>query len=214
MHRDHGADATVFVADLERSGDLAELETRVEADDVTFMVNNAGAGGLGKTAEVTADQLERLIRLNVTALTRLSHAALLGFRKRKAGVLVNIGSIMAYAPSPSGAAYSGSKAYVMNFTRSLQMEHAGAPIRIQLVMPGPVRTEFFSSQGVSEPVFPAESYLTPEQLVDAALAGLDVGEQVTLPSMLDGQAWSALETARTQILKATMSGGVADRYRR
>ena len=59
------------------------------------------------------------------------------------------------------------------------------PIRIQLVMPGPIRSEFFSSQGVSESVFPPESYLAPGQLVDAALAGLDAGESVTIPSMLD-----------------------------
>jgi hypothetical protein len=151
--------------------------------------------------------------LNITALTRLSHAALTGFRKRGAGVLVNIGSMMAHAATASGAAYSASKAYAMNFTQSLQMEYAGSPIRIQLVMPGPIRTEFFSSQGVSESIFPLESYLSPEQLVDAALAGLDAGESVTIPSMLDEQVWIALEAARTEFVKATMSGKVAIRYR-
>ena len=92
------------------------------------------------------------------------------------------------------------------------MEYAGSPIRIQIVMPGPIRTEFFSSQGVSESVFPPESYLAPEQLVDAALAGLDAGESVTVPSMLDERAWTALEAARTKFLKAMMSGEVAVRY--
>jgi uncharacterized protein len=151
--------------------------------------------------------------LNITALTRLSHAALSGFRKRQAGVLVNIGSMMAHAAAASAAAYSGSKAYVLNFTQSLQMEYAGSPIRIQLVIPGPIRTEFFSSQGVSESIFPPESYLAPEQLVDAALAGLNADEPVTIPSMLDEQAWIALEAARTEFVKATMSGKVAVRYR-
>ena len=126
---------------------------------------------------------------------------------------MNIGSMMAHEAAPSAAAYSGSKAYVLNFTRSLQIEYAGSPIRIQLVMPGPIRTEFYSSQGVSESIFPPESYLAPEQLVDAALAGLDTGEPVTIPSMLDEQAWIALEAARTEFVKATMSGKVAARYR-
>jgi hypothetical protein len=80
-------------------------------------------------------------------------------------------------------------------------------------MPGPIRTEFFSSQGLSESSFPLESYLSPEQLVDAALAGLDAGETVTIPSMLDEQEWTALEAARTEFVKATMSGKVAMRYR-
>jgi short-subunit dehydrogenase len=202
-----------LVADLERPSDLSDLQARVAADDVTLLVNNAGAGGLGRSQDITADQLERIIKLNITALTRLSHAALAGFRKREAGVLVNIGSIMAHAAAPSAAAYSGSKAYVLNFTRSLQMEYAGSPIRIQLVMPGPIRTEFFTSQGVSESIFPPESYLASEQLVDAALAGLDAGESVTIPSMLDEQPWTALEAARSEFVKAMMSGKVAVRYR-
>ena len=84
--------------------------------------------------------------------------------------------MMAHAATASGAAYSASKAYAMNFTQSLQMEYEGSPIRIQLVMPGPVLTVLFSSQGVSESIFPLESHLSPEQLVDAALAGLDAGD--------------------------------------
>jgi short-subunit dehydrogenase len=142
-------EVATLVADLERPSDVSDLEARIAADDVTFVVNNAGAGGLARIADITADQLERVIQLNITALTRLSHAALTGFRKREAGVLVNIGSMMAHSASASAAAYSGSKAYVLNFTRSLQMEFAGSPIRIQLVMPGPIRTEFFSSQGLA-----------------------------------------------------------------
>jgi hypothetical protein len=202
-----------LVADLEWPSGVSDLEARIAADDVTFVVNNAGAGGLGRIADMNADQLERVIQLNITALTRLSHAALAGFRKREAGVLVNIGSMMAHSAAASAAAYSGSKAYVLNFTRSLQMEFADSPIRIQLVMPGPIRTEFFSSQGMGESIFPAESYLAPEQLVDAALAGLDAGESVTIPSMPDEQPWTALEAARTEFVKAMMSGKVAVRYR-
>jgi short-subunit dehydrogenase len=127
--------------------------------------------------------------------------------------LLLVGSMMAHSAAASAAAYSGSKAYVLNFTRSLQIEFAGSPIRIQLVMPGPIRTEFFLSQGLGESIFPQESYLTPEELVDAALAGLDAGESVTIPSMLDEQPWTALEAARTEFVKAVMSGKVAFRYR-
>jgi uncharacterized protein len=79
-------------------------------------------------------------------------------------------------------------------------------------MPGPIRTEFFTSHGVSELIFPPESYLASEQLVDAALAGLDAGESVTIPSMLDEQPWTALEAARSEFVKAMMSGKVAVRY--
>lgn len=212
LSRAHRVDVETLVADLESPSDLSAVAARVASDDVTFLVNNAGAGGLGRSANTTAEQLDHVIQLNITALTRLSHAALSAFRKRNTGALVNIGSVMAHSPSASGAAYSASKAYVLNFTRSLQLEYADKPIQIQLVMPGPIRTEFFSSQGMSDAVFPNEAYLTAEQLVDAALAGLDAGEGVTVPSMLDVGTWNTLEAARVEFMKATMSGKVAPRY--
>jgi short-subunit dehydrogenase len=210
----YGASITTLVADLALSEDLARLAARIGEEDVTMLVNNAGAGGLGPTAKAGAEQLELIISLNITAVTRLSHAALARFRDRGNGTLVNIGSNMAHAPSGGGAVYTGSKAYVLNFTRSLQLEYANSAIRIQLVMPGPIHTEFFSSQGMSEAVFPADAYLTAEQLVDAALAGLAAGEAVTIPSMVETEPWTTLEAARVAFMGATLSGQVGRRYHR
>src|ERR1700716_1943327 len=168
--------------------------------------------GRGPSAKAEAQQLERFISLNITAMTSLSHAALARFRDRGTGTLINISSMMAHAPSGDGAVYTGSKAYVLNFTRSLQIEYARSAIRIQVVMPGPIHTEFFSSQGLSEAVFPSDTYLTAEQLVDAALAGLAAGEAVTIPSMVEIGPWTTLEAARVAFVKATLSGQVGQRY--
>lgn len=210
----HRVDVETLVADLEDAAALAVVEARVAEPDVSILVNNAGAGGLGASAQLSADQIERIIRLNITALSRLSHAALANFRADGAGLLVNIGSVIGHTPSPTGAAYSGSKAFVMNFTRSLQLEHRAchSGVQIQLVMPGPIRTEFFSSQGLSDFVFPDSAYLTPHQLVDAALAGAEAGETVTVPSMADRCVWERLEEARLAFMSAVSSGAVAARY--
>jgi uncharacterized protein len=212
LKQKHRADVTTLVADLALGEDLARLESRVGEQDVTMLVNNAGVGGLGPTAATSAEQLRRNIDLNITALTLLSHAALARFRDRGTGTLVNISSMMAHVPSGGGAIYTGSKAYVLNFTQSLQLEYAKSAIRIQVVLPGPIHTEFFSSQGMDESVFPADSYLTAEQLVDAALSGLAAGEAVTIPSIIDMATWSMLEAARVAFKKATLSGQVAQRY--
>jgi len=212
LKRRYGGAVETLAADLEKPEDVEGLEARLSGGGVAMLVNNAGAGGLGPLSKASADQLERIVRLNVLALTRLSHAALAGFRTAGAGVLVNIGSIMAFAPSPSGAVYSGSKAYVLNFTRSLQLEYAKSDIRVQLIMPGPIRTEFFTSQGMSDSVFPDKSYITPETLVDAALAGLDAGEAITTPTLADDAVWQGLEQARAAYLGATTSGQLAERY--
>jgi short-subunit dehydrogenase len=212
LRRAHDVDVQTLVADLEDSAGQAAVEARLADPDIAILINNAGAGGLGPSAAVSADQIERTLKLNILALARLSHAALAIFRARGSGLLVNIGSVMAFAPSAGGAAYSGSKAFVLNFTRSLQAEHAEGPVRVQLVMPGPIRTEFFSSQGMSDSVFPDGSYLTPQQLVDAALAGAEAGEAVTVPSLADPAIWERLEAGRQAFMGAIGSGQVAPRY--
>ena len=181
LSSNYPVEVATLVADLERPSDLSDLEARVAADDVTFLVNNAGAGGLGRSQDITADQLERIIQLNITALTRLSHAALAGFRKREFYSIIANGIRRQFDPHSTCYAWAH-------------------PHRV------------FSSQGVSESIFPPESYLALEQLVDAALAGLDAGESVTIPSMLDEQRWTALEAARREFVKALMSGKVAVRY--
>jgi hypothetical protein len=85
-------------------------------------------------------------------------------------------------------------------------------VHIQLIMPGPIRTEFFSSQGLSDSVFPDSSYLTPDQLVDAALAGAEAGELITIPSMADRCVWERMEEARLAFMGSVISGEVAQRY--
>ena len=145
LRKAHGVEVETLVADLQDARDLRPLEIRLETRPVAMLVNNAGAGGLGPTALTGADAQERLIDLNIVALARLSLAALKGFREAGRGTLVNIASVVAFSPSAGGAAYSGSKAFVLNFTRALQMEYGKSDFRIQVVLPGPIRTEFFSS---------------------------------------------------------------------
>src|SRR3546814_1271780 len=91
----HGVSAETLVADLEDASDLAALAARLETDPVAVLINNAGAGALGPTAIKGADAQESLIRLNIVALTRLSIAALAGFRTTGIGTLVNIASVIA-----------------------------------------------------------------------------------------------------------------------
>lgn len=213
LRSDLQADVEVEVADLENLDHLQRLEVRLEQEPFVGLVNNAGAGGLGPIAAASSLALERNIRLNVVALAHLSRAALVGFKAQGTGFLVNIGSVLAFAPSPAAAAYSGSKAFVLNFTRSLQLEFAESAVRIQLVMPGPVRTEFFSSQGMDGSVFPDSSYLSADQLVAAAMIGLDRGEPVTMPSLIDTEVWEKMESLRRQFMASTLSGQTAEHYR-
>ncbi|UPK06427.1 SDR family oxidoreductase [Bradyrhizobium sp. 170] len=204
----------IVTADLSDANDLLRIEALLtEREDIDVLINNAGLGALGPTSKVAADALENLIRINILALTRLTRAVLPGFLRRNTGTIINIASMIAVMPTPSGAGYSGSKAYVLNFTRSLQMELAKTNIVVQAVLPGPVRTEFFEASGLTAAPFPNELFMSAEQLVDTALQALAQGELVCFPSLENASLWTDLENARIALSRALMqSGSPATRY--
>lgn len=211
LRSEHGRDVLVHVADLANHDDLTGLEKVLrERSDIEMLVNNAGLGATGPVASVSPDKLENLIKVNVLALTRLCQAVLPGFLSRDRGIIVNIGSVIAIYPSVGAAGYSGSKAYVVNFTRSLQAELAKTNVIAQVVMPGPVRSEFF---GDRVPPFPPELFMSPTQLAEAGLAALDQRELVCFPTLLEPQMWTSFDDARRALMKAvSQTGTPAPRY--
>jgi len=123
LRKTHGRNIEVFPADLGNAGDLARVEALIRTrQDIEILVNNAGLGALGPSASVDAKAVDTLVKVNVLALTHLSLAAVPGFAQRNRGTIINLGSIIAIIPSPEGASYSASKAYVLNFSRSMQLE--------------------------------------------------------------------------------------------
>ena len=211
LRKVYGRTVETVSADLGEDAGLMQIEDLIRArSDIEIVVNNAGLGALGPSASVDIECVDRLVKVNVLALTRLSLASVQSFARRNRGTLVNIGSVMAFIPSPGGAGYSASKAYVLNLSRSLQLEFAKTDVKIQVVMPGPVRSEFFGAQ---KPPFPEHLFMTAQTLAVTALAALDKGELICIPTLHDAGAWSAFEDARTALVKAvTQSGEPAPRY--
>ncbi|WP_322015602.1 SDR family NAD(P)-dependent oxidoreductase [Paraburkholderia sp. J12] len=207
------SDVQTVVADLANDNDLTQVEALIaRTANLGGVVNAAGLGALGLASSVDPEAVDSLIRVNVLALTRLSLAAARRFGAEGHGTIVNIGSIVALMPVAGAGAYSGSKAYVLNFTRALHAELAPAGVIVQAVMPGPVRTEFF---GDAPAPFPDALFMTPETLVDTALRALDQGEAVCFPTLDDPGTWQTFEGARGQLVKAVMqSGQPAARYSR
>jgi short-subunit dehydrogenase len=209
----HGITVETLVADLSNAAELTAVSDRIATDlRVTVLVNNAGTSKLGKLIEATsADQLA-MIDLNITALTRLSVAVLPAFLARNRGTIVNIGSILGFHTLANSAIYSGTKGYVMNFTRGLVEETAGTEVRIQLVMPAITATDLWELSGVPLHYLDQNAIMPAEKMVDAALAGLDGGEVFTLPSVAQADLWSDYDAARVKLLGATQTGTPAPRY--
>ena len=194
---DTGRVVRTLAADLGKRADLLAVENLLRTDArITLLVNNAGVGAASKLLDSDVDAMEAMIALNVTALTRLAYAAAPAFAARGAGTIVNISSIVAVAPELLNGVYGASKAYVLSLTQSLQHELAAKGLRFQAVLPGAIATEFWDIAGLPIDNLPQAWVMSAADLVDAALAGLDAGELVTLPSLPDAADWHKLEAAR------------------
>jgi short-subunit dehydrogenase len=176
------------------------------------LVNNAGLGRLAPVAKAPLRDSLTQIALNITALTRLTHAVLPGFVARNKGVIINIASVMGIHALPISSVYSGSKAFVLNFSRGLQAELAETAVKVQVVLPASTATEIWDASGVPLSALDASTVMTTENLVDAALAGLDKGEPVTWPSVADEKLWEKFDTARSELFAASQTGKPAPRY--
>ncbi len=193
----HGVAAETIRADLNDPTCVRRVEERLRTDSsITMLVNNAGIGAAPGLANADVDALERMIQVNVTAPTRLAAAAASAFSAAERGTIVNISSALALAPELFSGAYSGTKAYILNLSISLRQEMAAHGVQVQAVLPGATRTAFW---GPATGSLPAEMVMDAEELVDAALAGLDAGEDVTIPSLPDRADWDGFNAARGRL---------------
>lgn len=204
----------VLAADLTNKDDLSRVEDTLKRDSsITLLVNNAGIGTFAPLLDSPVNKMDEMISLNVNALTRLTYAAAPGFVARGKGTIINISSIVAIAPELLNGVYGGSKAFVLAFSHSLQHELGPKGIRVQAVLPGATATDFWDAGGMPVSNFPQELVMTSENLVDSALAGLDQGELVTIPSLTDQADWDRLEQQRRALsLNRLSSHKPAARY--
>jgi short-subunit dehydrogenase len=203
----------VLPADLNDKADLARVEEVLKKDaSITLLVNNAGIGTVTPLLNSNVNKMDETISLNIGALTRLTYAVVPGLVARGAGTIINISSIVAIAPEVLNGVYGGSKAYVLAFSQSLQHELAPKGIRIQAVLPGAIATEFWDLAGNPVSNLPPDFVMTAENLVDAALSGLDQGEFVTIPALPDKAEWDRFESARRDMSTRLSRREPAARY--
>jgi uncharacterized protein len=158
------------------------------------------------------DAMTRLIDLNVTALTRLTYAAVPGFVARGKGAVINISSIVAISPETLNGVYGGSKAFVLAFSQSLHHELAAKGVQVQAVLPGATATDFWQTGGLPIEHLPAAIVMSAADMVDAALEGFDRRELVTIPSLHAGEEWDAYEAARQTMAPHLSTSTPAARY--
>lgn len=208
-----GRTIETIAADLNNGDDLRRVETVLRTNDrITLLVNNAGTGAAGPLLSSDVDKMEEMISLNVRALTRLTYAVVPGLVARGGGTVINIASMVAISPETLNGVYGGTKAFVLAFSLSLHKELAEKNIRVQAVLPGATATDFWDLAGVPVSHLPSAIVMKADAMVDAALAGFDQGELVTIPSLPEIADWQAYEAARQKLMPNLSRSTPAERY--
>ncbi len=149
IRREQKVEAIAIVMDVASADGMPRIATEVRARGfyVDVLVNCAGIGLSGPFNDHTPEEIDRLIDVNVTALTRLTREALPGMLERGRGGVINVASLGGLIPGPNQAAYYASKAYVVSLTRAIATEISGRGVRMMALAPGPVDTGFHQAMG-------------------------------------------------------------------
>ncbi len=175
----------VLEADLTDEEQLVGVEKRLAntANPIDLVVNCAGFGTQGRFATLPAEVEDRQVRLNVLAVVRLTRAALPGMIERGHGAVVNVSSVAGHQPIPLWATYSASKAFVTTFTRAVAAELRGTGVQLLTLLPGFTQTEFQDHSGFERKLIPGPFWMTPAEVVTAALRDLDRGRVHSFPGI-------------------------------
>lgn len=186
--RGHRVEVEVISADLTERDQLAVVEERLRARPVEILVNNAGFGVPQRFSAGDLEVEQQMLDVLVTAVMRLTHAALPGMIARGSGAVLNVSSVAGWI---TGGTYSASKAWVTVFSESLALELAGTGVHVTAVCPGFTHTEFHQRASMEMDALPEWMWLDPQDVVDRALADVRKGRPVSVA----GRQYKALSLA-------------------
>jgi short-subunit dehydrogenase len=202
---------TVIAADLAESAERLRLADLLQAQGLTpdLLVNNAGLGDYGEFATAEWPRLEAMLRVNIEALTHLTHLLVPGMRRRGGGAVINLSSLASLLPIPDFAVYAATKAYVTSFSEALRIELREHGIRVLAVCPGPVHTEFgkVARRGENMPGIPGRAwfYVPREQVVAESLAALDHDRARVFPALKTAAAALVISALPVVLMRLVMA---------
>ena len=203
----HGVAAHVFAADLSTAGAADDLVRNLSRAGLEpeVLVNNAGFGLRGAFAENDPDGLDRMIRLNVLALTRLTRLLLPGMLERGRGRILNLSSLAAFQPGPGMAAYYATKAYVLSFSEALALELEGRGVTVTALCPGPTESGFAAAAGAEGArLYRGGNVMAAGEVARLGYDGMRRGRRVVVTG-----ARNRLLAFATRLAPRRMSAGIA-----
>lgn len=211
-----GSDVRIVEADLGSDAGLESVVDVVEAVPLDFLVNNAALAHYMPLVELPPASARELVELNVLAPVLLSRAALPGMLEHGAGAIVNVASLLAFSGGwqgpqlPQRAVYASTKSFLLTFTQILAAELAATGVRVQVLCPGVVRTEFHTRQGLD---MSGRARMEPQDVVAASLSDLERGVVISIPGLEDETVLDRVLTAQAELATFTGTASLPGRYR-
>ena len=205
----------VVAADLSTDDGIDTVAELCASQPLTMLVNNAGVAHYMPMAELPAEKAQALVHVKIVAPTMLTRAALPGMIARGVGTIVNVAGMIAFSgPAPASqmprrAVYAGTLAHTVAMSQTLHAELEGTGVNVHVVCPGVVATEFHEVQGMDLSAVPR---MSAEDVVVAALVGIELGEVVSAPGVEDYGVLEAVFGADLAAF-AAQSPQLASRYR-
>ena len=215
LTRAHPVSVRAVQADLARADELQRVCDEIAGAPVNMLVNNAGLAHYKPFAELPPAQARELIDLNTLAPVLLTRAAVTGMLARSRGSIINVASLLAFSGAaraaflPQRAVYAGTKSFLVTFSQVLAEEVGGGGVRVQVVCPGVVRSEFHSRQGRDMSGVPR---MEASRVVKASLADLAAGVVVSVPGLADTEALAHLDEASRELVSVARTAELPDRY--
>jgi len=206
LQRAHDVKVDILPHDLDRPDGAALLYDVVRAGghEITLLINNAGFGHFGDTADVDMAKIESQLQVNVDTLTRLTRLFAADMRKRGHGHLLNLSSFAALTPIPGYAVYSGAKAYVIGFSQALRHELKGSGVSVSVLCPGFTTTEFHKVSDHRKTRLMRTTSMTAEKVAAAGIAGMWRGKFLIVPGW-----WYKLNTLTARMLPRSWSSALS-----
>ena len=202
-------------ADLAQPGDVRRVCDEIAGAPVDMLVNNAGLAHYKPFADLPPEQAQQLADLTVVAPVLLTRAAVSGMLARSGGAIINVASLLAFSGAgrapflPQRAVYAATKSFLVTFSQLLAEEVRDRGVRVQVVCPGVVRSEFHSRQGMD---FSEVPRMEPDQVVAASLADLAAGVVVSVPGLADTGALTRLDEASRELVSVARTTELPVRY--
>lgn len=216
LESDHSVSVEVVVVDLATESGMKEVDTIAAERPLDVLIDNAALAHYMKFLDLPHDKVEELVKLNVLAPVRLIRAAIPGMVERGHGTVISIATQLVFSATadnpqlPQRAVYAATKSFLFTLIRTLAMELRDSGVKLQVVCPGVVKTEFHTRQGMDMSHMPR---LEPEEIVAASLRGIELGEIVCQPSLEETDLLRRRDEADLAVFQGGMRPALAERYK-